>query len=115
MVRRQNGQTIFEGGGQRLRNHVPKKIAQQRHQKIRQLAQQKYRQFIASQTGETRQVLWERDAQHDENGTLLWKGYTDNYLRVTTQSSLPLFNQIRHAKLLTANQDQTIKCEVIES
>ena len=62
--------------------------------------------------GHTQDVLWERDAQVIENQdsrstemevqdkkTFLWKGYTTSYIKVQTQNTTPLFNQITPTKL----------------
>ena len=94
----------------RLPNHVSKTIKRERHQKIKDIAQKKYEDFTRLFDDQIQNVLWERDADlisttsSNPNATsdttlYLWKGYTNSYIRVQTQSSRILFNQVTPTKL----------------
>jgi hypothetical protein len=49
-------------------------------------------------------VLWENRQRRGGAGPL-WKGLTDNYIPVVTQSAEPLANKIRPAKLMAWQKD----------
>ena len=51
--------------------------------------------------GQTRPVLWEEARGTGASST--WTGLTDNYIRVQAQSSEPLANSIRPARLLSSD------------
>ena len=55
------------------------------------------RQFKESSIGQTREVLWER--ADVSNGTTIWSGLTDNYLKAIAPSDSNLANRITRATL----------------
>ena len=56
------------------------------------LARKQAQQYRYSILGTTRPVLWEKMVE--ENGSQIWSGLTDSYIRVATKNDLPLRNQI---------------------
>ena len=67
---------------------------------------------MRSLIGQTRCVLWERDAKPQQDGTLLWRGYTDNYIKVYCRSKKSLFNQLTKARVLAYDLDHGLCVEV---
>jgi threonylcarbamoyladenosine tRNA methylthiotransferase MtaB len=78
----------------RLPRHVPKNIAVERFARVLEIKKESQSSFHKGLIGQNRAVLWERDAQKINSGLWLWKGYTDNYVRIKTMSTQSLFNQI---------------------
>ena len=78
----------------RLPRHVPKKISSERFTRALSIQKETQRQFHEKMIGQTRTVLWERDAKKWDDDRWLWQGYTDNYIRIKTISAQPLFNQL---------------------
>ena len=58
-------------------------------------------------TGQTRSVLWETNIGADKNG-LRWSGYSDNYIRVTANGPVNLFNSVTPVRLDAAQPDGII-------
>jgi threonylcarbamoyladenosine tRNA methylthiotransferase MtaB len=58
-------------------------------------------------TGQTRPVLWETNIGADKNG-LRWSGYSDNYIRVTANGPVNLFNSVTPVRLDAAQPDGII-------
>jgi threonylcarbamoyladenosine tRNA methylthiotransferase MtaB len=79
----------------RLPGAVPAAIRVERAARMRALGEQLAAEYRLKFIGQMLPVLWE---QQDEAGT--WRGLTDNYLEVTTQSERDLYNQITLAKVL---------------
>jgi len=79
----------------RLPGAVPAAIRTERATRMRALGEQLAAEYRLKFIGQILPVLWE---QQDEVGN--WRGLTDNYLEVTTQSERDLYNQITLAKVL---------------
>ncbi len=76
---------------------VDPQIAQERSQRLHNIAAQHERAFRQSLLGQTLPVLWE-SSEETPAGTL-WSGLTDNYVRVTAFSAQDRHNQITLATL----------------
>ena len=96
----------------RLRNHVSGDVKRQRNKILHKIAAKKKADFQRSLSGQTRFVLWERDAERQPDGRLLWRGYTDNYIKVYTISERPLFNQILKTKLVFMDSERGLFAEL---
>ncbi|MBK9994129.1 MAG: tRNA (N(6)-L-threonylcarbamoyladenosine(37)-C(2))-methylthiotransferase MtaB [Saprospiraceae bacterium] len=77
-----------------MNNIVPVQQRHKRNEMLRNLSEQKRRAFYASQLGSKRSILWEREVK---NG--LMSGFTDNYVKVFTNSNPALFNTIQEIQL----------------
>ena len=98
----------------RLPNHVPKEVAKERMTHLRQIAKAAKRNFLHSLLDQKAKILWERTAETIDDNILLWKGYTQNYVRVHTQTnrSHPLFNQITTGTLSSLEEDSILVTEL---
>jgi threonylcarbamoyladenosine tRNA methylthiotransferase MtaB len=83
----------------RIPGRIAKPEAKRRHGQLREIAEGKKSEFLRSLIGQSREVLWERETKR-KAGQLHWRGYTDNFVRVSTCSEEALFNQIRRSELL---------------
>ncbi len=72
-----------------------------------------FQEFRAGMQGKVRLVLWET-AKPIGDGTLLWSGLTDNYVRVSAESGTELGNTITPARL-GALTGKTVHADVAES
>ena len=72
-----------------LRPVVPKSVRHERNATLRNLSYMKMQYFTEQHAGQTRKVLFERQAR----GTMM-EGYTDNYIRVTVPFRQELVNNI---------------------
>lgn len=97
----------------RLPNHVSTDVKRHRNKILHEVAAKKKKDFQHRLVGEVTSVLWERDAERLEDGSLLWRGYTDNYIKVHTISDVSLFNQITQAKLVSWNSEHGLFAEVL--
>jgi threonylcarbamoyladenosine tRNA methylthiotransferase MtaB len=70
----------------------------QRGKLLAELAGKHANDFLESLLGQTRPVLWEREATGRWKG--YWSGLTDNYVRVYAEDQRPLRNTITETKLL---------------
>ncbi len=87
-----------------MTDQVPKAEKKERTRRIIELGKNLSLDFHQRSEGQNRLVLWERSIGADHNG-LRWIGYTDNYIRVITNSSGELFNQITQARLIESQPD----------
>ena len=87
----------------RMKNPLNKNQIKERVKIIHPIVQQMQQDFKRSQVGRSDEVLWEREVDLLENGSILWQGYTKNYLRVQYHSQTPkaLFNQITPVLLMS--------------
>lgn len=85
----------------RLPRHVSKQVKKERLNILKPIVQKMTCSFQEQMLGEKVSVLWERDLTHIDSEQVLWKGYTENYLRVQTiqPSSRILFNQITSVQI----------------
>ena len=65
----------------RMEGQLPRSIIKERSKNMRELGTQKQELFLRRFLGRTLDVLWESPA-----GENLWRGHTDNYIRVTAAS-----------------------------
>ncbi len=79
----------------RLPGAIPAVIRAERATRMRALGEQLVAEYRLLFIGQMLPALWE---QRDEGG--YWRGLTDNYLEVATQSERNLYNQITLAKIV---------------
>ena len=85
---------------------VPAQIKAERARAMRAAGSDSQKRFSERFVGKTLGVLWESHRERDDGGIALWSGLTDNYLRVTAQSSADLANRILSTRLVAlAGQD----------
>lgn len=89
-------------------NHVEANEQHQRSVEMHELSNRLQLKFIENQLNTTRSVLFEKE-QKDE----YIYGFTDNYLRIKAKLNTARSNNIVNAKLLRANDDLTIECEIL--
>ena len=91
----------------RMPRHVSKAIKKERLSILTPIAQQMKATFFQQMLGSKEEVLWERDIEKLENERIRWKGYTRNYVRVSTitDSTVSLFNQITPVTLTNVFDD----------
>ena len=94
----------------RMSKKIPRKLIRERIGRIKPIVSAAKGQFLNRHLERTERVLWERDAKHIEvNGELrlVWSGYTQNYLRVRTETTTTqaLFNQITPVKIHGISED----------
>jgi threonylcarbamoyladenosine tRNA methylthiotransferase MtaB len=83
----------------RMPGQVPAQIRVKRARAMRAVGSASQQRFSERFVGKTLNVLWESQREK-EDGTALWRGLTDNYLRVTAHSSADLANRILPARLV---------------
>ena len=71
-----------------------------------ELAETSAKAFRQGALGQVRSVLWEPGARNDITG--VWRGLTDNYVRVKTDSDRDLSNLITNARLIALDPDWVI-------
>jgi threonylcarbamoyladenosine tRNA methylthiotransferase MtaB len=77
-----------------MNNIVPVHQRHKRNEMLRNLSEQKRKRFYATQLGTKRPILWEREVR---NGQM--SGFTDNYVKVYTNSNPALCNTIQEIHL----------------
>ena len=85
------------------KDQIPRTIKRDRVQKISEIVERDFANFRHKFIGTCRNVLWE--AQKTTEDLPLWKGITDNYIRVTTKSKINLRNTLTRTKLLSLEND----------
>lgn len=91
-----------------LANPVAEAVKKQRSQALHQVAASAQQQWLAQQAGTTVPVLWERSREQD--GALIYTGYTPNYCKVITKPHhvLDLENQITTVCLSLASGEEGV-------
>ena len=91
----------------RMSKHVSKIIKKERLHILKPIVQNMKQNFQQEMIGREVSVLWERDLTHLDDGQVLWKGYTENYLRVQTIQApeATLFNQCTKATISHIEND----------
>lgn len=89
---------------------VPDKVKKERTLKMLELAQQGATEFAGKLLGQTAMVLWENEVSQ---GSGVYSGLTDNYVRVFAESPEPLTNRLLSVKLLRIHE-QGLWGEVIQ-
>ena len=82
----------------RMANQVPPAVKAERSQVMRAIAAASARAFRQRFVGQTLDVLWE--TRREAEGSAVWRGLTDNYIRVVTESAADLRNTLTPARLL---------------
>ncbi|MFN2135165.1 MAG: tRNA (N(6)-L-threonylcarbamoyladenosine(37)-C(2))-methylthiotransferase MtaB [Candidatus Promineifilaceae bacterium] len=88
----------------KMSDQVPPAVRKERTRLMIELGSELSLAFHRRFEGAARPVLWEQATGADQNG-LKWAGYTDNYIRVTANGPVELFNTITPTKLSTARAD----------
>ena len=83
----------------RMPEQVESKVKRQRSLKLLALARESARNFRRKFLGRTMMVLWEKQADG------IWSGLTDNYIKVYTESSGDLTNQLLTVRLVKVSGD----------
>ncbi len=83
----------------RMAGQVPHPLRKERSRRLRSLFAQAEARYQAQFTCKRLHVLWE-SVQPDSSGTWQLTGLTDNYLRVTAQSTSNLWNQLSLVELV---------------
>ncbi len=93
----------------KLGEKIPIPVRHEHTARLLELSEQKHHEFIASQLGKTRPVLWE-STPHSNNQTIkqssnhqLIQGWTDNYIRVARPYDPLLVNTIEEVTLSEGN------------
>ncbi|MDA1189492.1 MAG: hypothetical protein O2854_07450, partial [Chloroflexi bacterium] len=73
--------------------------------KLMELATRQTKVFKQGLVGQTRPVLWERGHQNRDKRIGRWAGFTDNYVRVSTNNPENLANEITDVVLVACNRD----------
>ncbi len=81
-----------------MHDQVAPENKRRRANEITAAAEVGFNLFRARMRGNVRPVLWET-ARPVGNGTMLWSGLTDNYVRVSTEGNTELGNNITRARL----------------
>ena len=89
----------------RLPDPVPGVMRTKRAARMRALGEQLAADYRLKFIGQTLPVLWE---QRDEAG--YWRGLTDNYLEVLTQSESDLYNRMTPTLLIEATEQGVVGC-----
>lgn len=91
-----------------LANPVAENIKKQRSQALHQLAEQSQQAWLQQQLGKRVPVLWERSREQD--GQLIYTGYTPNYCKVITSphAKTDLENQITTVRLALATSEEGV-------
>ena len=77
-----------------MAGQVTDKVKKERSQKMLVLAEESMGKFRESFTGESMDVLWEKQTDDGD-----WSGITGNYIRVFTKSDKNLSNKLLSAKV----------------
>jgi len=83
----------------RIPHQVADKVKKQRSQKMLALAEESAQNFRRRFLGKTMPVLWEKQTGG------IWSGLTGNYIKVYTESSEDLTNQLLSVKLVEIRKD----------
>ena len=93
----------------KLGEKIPIPVRHEHTARLLELSEKKHQEFIDSQLGKTRPVLWE-STPHSNNQTIkqssnhqLIQGWTDNYIRVARPYDASLANTIEPITLSTSN------------
>lgn len=91
-----------------LSNPVAELIKKQRSQALHQLAEKSQQAWLAQQVDQQVPVLWERSREQD--GHLIYTGYTPNYCKVISKrhDALDLENQITTVRLSLASGEEGV-------
>ena len=80
----------------RMSGQINDRLKKERSLRMLELAQRSIRKFCQRFLGQNMTVLWEKEVTQ---GSGVYSGLSNNYIRVLTQSSEPLTNQFRSVRL----------------
>ena len=83
-----------------IKEIVPIPVRRQRNKMLRTLSVKKLRHFYEQHSGTERTVLFESE---NDNGSMF--GFTDNYIKVKTEFSRLLMNQLKKIRLGSVDSD----------
>ena len=86
-----------------LDNRIDPAVRSARAHTLLDLTKRHSLEFKIGMVGTVRPVLWEE--QRDVDGTFVWSGLTDNYVRVFTKASGSFANRITDSKVLKIQED----------
>ncbi len=87
-----------------MSDQIPKSERKKRTRRMIALGEELSLAFHAQYEGQERDVLWEMVLSANDDG-LRWRGYTDNYIRVTAPGPTGLQNRITPTRLLGAQSN----------
>ncbi|MGC9357574.1 MAG: tRNA (N(6)-L-threonylcarbamoyladenosine(37)-C(2))-methylthiotransferase MtaB [Anaerolineae bacterium] len=93
----------------RLKGRLPRRVRKDRARRMRELGESLASRYRERFVGEVLPVLWER-----RNAAGRWRGWTDNYLAVITESELPLFNRVTPVQVLDV-EGRRLRGRVVEN
>ncbi len=82
----------------RLPEKIPVAVRREHTARLLELSEHKHKEFISSQIGKKRPVLWEAT---EHNGSML--GWTDNYIRLSRPYSPTLVNTVEEVEIRPEN------------
>lgn len=88
---------------EKMSGHLPDEVKEERANIIKKISAKKFSDFVLSNIGDYREVLIEK---HPDKKTGLYKGITDNYLKILTKQAD--FNSIKKLKLDKVDDDKII-------
>jgi threonylcarbamoyladenosine tRNA methylthiotransferase MtaB len=81
----------------RMVGQINDRLKKERSLRMLEMAQRSVHKFCQRFLGQDMMVLWEREVTPDSG---VYSGLTNNYIRVLTQSSEPLTNQLLPVRLV---------------
>jgi threonylcarbamoyladenosine tRNA methylthiotransferase MtaB len=88
------------------KEQIPQAVKKERLRKLSEIVERDFADYRNKFLGDYRNVLW--DTKKTSDDVPMWKGITDNYIRVSTRSQLNLRNTITRTKLLSLENDCVI-------
>jgi threonylcarbamoyladenosine tRNA methylthiotransferase MtaB len=87
-----------------LAGQVPYDVKHERMQRMLEVARESRDAYLRRFVGRVMPVLWERN-RDGSDGSQIWDGLTDNYIRVSASSATDLRNRLTAARLVTVTKD----------
>jgi threonylcarbamoyladenosine tRNA methylthiotransferase MtaB len=88
----------------RMPGQIQNAVKKERTRRMIELGKKLSLAYHQRYNGQTRPVLWESNIEANNN-SLLWSGYTDNYIRVTAAGPVNMFNSVTPTRLHKAQAD----------
>ncbi len=93
-----------------MEGEVPQKIRQERADMLRILSEKKRRHFYEQHLDKTFTVLFEAEEQSGK-----MNGFTENYIKITSDYDPLLVNELLQVKLLQINSDLEVEVEILST
>ncbi|TNE81507.1 MAG: tRNA (N(6)-L-threonylcarbamoyladenosine(37)-C(2))-methylthiotransferase MtaB [Bacteroidetes bacterium] len=93
-----------------MEGEVPQKTRQERADMLRILSEKKRRHFYEQHLGKTFTVLFEAEEQGGK-----MNGFTENYIKITSDYDPLLVNELVQVKLLQINTDMEVEVEILST